>query len=235
MRKLLLLTLFITCSFAQVPAEKFLPHMAIHMNKGCQQNSSCTALIGKMNRELDKVLKMGNQSRLDSFQRRYGIPLSFWTLKEDDLNTVTFDSRCARHRKKDSKIYEGIRYIKKTSILLKDPSILMNIAISEDDIDSFYIMPRKALPNGISKGALHFTQEREGLFYYLNLSRQKIHASFNKLPEKEILETSCPLKLRESFAKRQKSANLYKSSFCKKIWNFDKQKYSTLIFGWSCL
>jgi hypothetical protein len=239
-----LATLSMTSSYAQSSQselkavqqpKKFLPHMAIHMNKGCQQNSTCSVEIGKLNIEWDNVLKSKSERQIKNFQKRYGVPMSFWTTQEKNPAMVTFDSRCSKHRKKDHKIYEGIMFVKSPSELTKKETILENYALREQG-SKFYTIPRKALPNGIINGALNFTQEREGQFYYLNSTPNRLEVSFNKPQfDKEIIETSCPEALRKTFISKLKNERLYQSTFCKNIWNYNKKKYERVIFGWSCL
>lgn len=215
--------------------KKFLPHMAIHMNKGCQQNSTCSVEIGKLNIEWDSVLKSKSERRIKLFQKSYGVPMSFWTTQEKNPSMVTFDSRCSKHRKKDHKIYEGIMFVKSPTDLTKKETILENYALREKG-SKFYTIPRKSLPNGIINGAMNFTQEREGFFYYLNSTPNSFNITFNKPSyEREIVETTCPTELRKTFISKLKNERLYQSTFCKNIWNYDENRYERVIFGWSCL
>jgi len=220
--------------FAEDSAQEFLPHMAIHMNKGCQQNSSCTPKIGTMNLQWDEVLKSQSQTQLNRFKNKYGLPISFWTTQENNKEMITFDSRCSKHRKKDHKIYEAIMFSKGPKHLLKNTQILPNLTIHENT-KKLYLIPRKTLPSGIKSSQLYFTQDKEGHFYYLKVGTSSFDASFKNIEQKEIIDTNCPEKLRELFISKISNPRLYQSTYCKKIWNHDSKKYERFIFGWSCL
>jgi len=216
---------------------KFLPHMAIHMNKGCQQNSSCTTEIGKVNLEWNEVLKSRKQSQLNKFQKKYGLPVSFWTTEKENKSMVTFDSRCSKHRVKDNEIYEAMMFIKSSQELLKNKNILPNIAIRQRDGKSYFV-PRKSLPILLKDDALVFNQDHEGAFYTLHVSSKKKNnykATFKTPTAVDIKESQCPKELREKFISKLTNQRQYQSTYCKDIWNQNTKSYERFIFGWSCL
>lgn len=221
--------------------------MAIHMNKGCQQNSSCTIELGKLNLEWNEALKSRKQSQLNKFQEKYGLPISFWTTEKENKTMVTFDSRCSKHRVKDKEIYEATMFIKSSNELLKNKKILPNLAIRERDGQSYFI-PRKSLPVLLKDNALVFNQDHEGAFYTLHVFSNKSHSKNNNEKKKnhylatfktptatDIREAQCPKELREKFISKLSNPRLYQSTFCKDIWNQNTKSYERFIFGWSCL
>ena len=224
-------TLLILLSFQYVLAQapkKFKPHMLIHEHLGCPQNSSCTKTMGTKYKKWTDSLTIRNTSSIERFTKNFGTPLRTWTRSANDTQVITYDSPCKNHRLKDSPIYEVITLHKNKM----NKGLIYNKAFAEDG--RTFLIPVKSIPSGIKNNSIHFLKEVNGTFYNLFLGPQGIGVNYNILADKEVLETKCPKALVSKFDQWIKPKNLFLGNYCKKVWDFDKNKYLTLLFGWSC-
>jgi hypothetical protein len=215
--------------FNVLAQQKFLPHMAIHMNEGCPSNSSCTKVLGGQLKTWKNALN--SHAGLIRYVKNFGIPFRTWSTSKESTEHITFDSSCSNHRG-ETKIYEAIIFAEGPKDLKNKKDIIPNETFLDDGRS--FIIPIKSMPAGVKGGKMYFFKETEGRFYNLTVDDKSFSTAKKGLPHKDIIEVKCPQNLIEKFKSQKYPAGLYRSPFCKKIWDFDKNKYITAVFGWSC-
>lgn len=220
---------------AQVVDENFKPHMVIHINKGCPQNSSCTKVMGELQQKWEEAIATKSQKNVRNFIKEHGAPLSLWTTEKESIDTITFDSRCKNHRKKDSIIYEALRFTKAPVNFRKSSNDLPNLAIIKKGKDhKVFVVPRKSLPLAINKDKLQYLQDVNGTYYTLSIGQESLDISFELPQSKEILSSKCPQSIIKKFESMNINKDLFQGVYCKEIWDLSKKAYVTMGFGWSC-
>ena len=242
-------------------AEDFKAHMIDHIHKGCPTNSSCSSKMGKLLNQWKNVLKLSVSKKngwigLERFKEKNGLPLEFWSsrVQKGEGEIVQWDSPCKNHNPETKLDKEGkalptafdpimismafMKNInKKEKELLSQGSYFFRKAFtlnSKNKITAFNI-PRNSLPQGIQKGRLLFSQQREGVYFSFTISPNGAIKLRPFLELKNPPQSSdCPKELNEEFAKQKLPKELYLGSYCQKIWNEQSRKYQPIIYGWSC-
>ena len=234
---LLMFSLFLSPNYLEAsPVEKRRERIQslLHINKGCPENSSCTKEMGQLYFQFTKALEKGGDS-LNKFTRKSGFPLRMWTKKKNSKKEITYDSKCFHHRKKKL-IYESIKFIKNHKDLNDEKDFLKHIYMSSDKT---YITSTNAIPSYTTNDTLiSYIEFNDKFFEVRSLANGSFEFQLKNVKTKSPRNITCPSSLVEKFKKSLESHSnfegVYKSHYCKEIYNLSQKKYITYITGWSC-
>lgn len=211
---------------------------------GCPLFSSCSKSTGEVNIKWKKVLhgKYKNKEKfinqIKTFKKRYGIPLDIWS-KSDSPNTgkvIFWNSKCSNHNIKDKYVFAGTVFIKKFGeITNKDHIVNLTYMLDSNNKIIKYKIPRALIPSFINGNKLSFIIESYSKYFNIEVDKR---GNIKVMPSESSLHlpinTSCPDVLIKKFTRKKNNINLYRSHFCKSVWDKKEKIYKTFIFGWSC-
>lgn len=214
-----------------------------HENKGCPENSICSAASGKAMKRWDKFLKSAQRHKdytrkLESYRQKHGLPITFLAKKEASIgiDPIFFNSRCAHHNPKDrpkSKVFKGIQFFKNDP---KSDSVLLGPArLYADEKPIDFGLPYEETPIMIKDKKLIVPRDHENIYYHLSIDQSgkwSVSRPASKLLSKAMQETediACP-----KDEKELPNQGLFLKTYCKKIWNADLEKAQTIKLAWAC-
>lgn len=219
----------------------FRPHMLGHIYKGCPSNSHCSAKAGSFMYQWDQSLSKstkGKLSKLISTSKTLGVPFDLWskskTIKNREI--ISWDSSCPKHLSPNPELRTAVTFVKSLKEIVKNEELILEpILILDDKKIVKLFKPRGSSPMFYTKNQLSFLMSSQGSYYGLrvnsNLSLKVTEVeSTPEYPRGE----SCPEVLVNEWKKLKLPANLFLKSECSRIWNKDKNKYVTAIYGWTC-
>ncbi len=196
---------------------------------GCPSNSRCDEATGKIYQSFSKILKNRDLVKINKFMKENGFPLRSWSKSELPPNTISFDSKCAQHRIKTQRIYETISFLKG-----KRKDLIYREILS---MKRSFIIQLGTQPLYITNNSITYLDEFDDQLFYLTIGA-KLKGRIQFRANKEYKENSsvvCPTELVQEWKiKYGIEPGLYKSYYCKDIWNAQTSKYETFIFGHSC-
>ncbi|MFZ8932731.1 MAG: hypothetical protein ACO20H_02070 [Bacteriovoracaceae bacterium] len=212
-----------------------------NLNNGCPLNSECSEKAGYLWNKWMLILELKDSkqkfAKLSQFVKQHGIPFKTWHLPTEKRNEdkILWDSHCKNHRSPQKDILLADIFLKN---LTTSKTTIYNQAYMIDNSGKLisFKTPRDYTPTLIKNKKLIFTMEEEGHYYSLHISdKDEFKVSKPIKSEQGIYEVRCPKGLIENFDKFEVPENLYTSKFCHSIWNADKNKFSTILMGWSCI
>lgn len=242
--KTILLIIFSTSLFSQNLTTKQIERLKVkkeityedlaHENPGCLENSACTEEMGALFGAFTKALESKNNvSNLKRFHSKFGLPLNHFT-RDTDEETVFFSSRCRQHNPKEGiKTVEAYRFLKKLENDDKHIFEKAELLNAKNEVEKTFTIPLRDTPYYIKNGKLIIMKEFEDFHYYLAI---KSNGSFEPIePKQSDLKTAfkysentqeCPInkELRADFI----------GSYCRKIYNFDKNQVQEIRIDWAC-
>jgi hypothetical protein len=230
-------------------AKEFQPHMLSHIYKGCPDNSECSKEMGQKRQKwisvlTDKKMRSNNhRAALDYVKKTIGLPLGFWYLPKAKLHKdiIFWQSPCSQHNTKANpiRIAEGLfqDFASIEDLKKKGEQIFFSKTYTLDannKINSYYL-PRGDTPLMVKNKELYFVREDEGSYYNMTINlKGKLDITKKFKPREYPSEVICPPNLLKHMKSKVKQLNLYRSYFCKAVWNKSNNKFQTFIFGWSC-
>lgn len=209
-----------------------------HSILGCPTNSICNKELGEKNLKWNIVLQSKKNkilTKMKTFNRSFGLPVKVWATKESPL-AIQWDSRCQNHRIPNPKILESVIFVKHLDELNKNRDFYTpKVLVLRNKKIIVYPTMANETPLFIKNNKLAFNREQSGNYFSMLVSKQgKITTSTpirtNNLPQ----EVACSKELVSAFKTVNRPEKLYKSHYCKALWNSKRKKYETVIFGWSC-
>lgn len=232
--KLMAILFYFQLVFAESPLD--------HINPGCPDESICSKETGIKASIWKENLRNYLQNHLSEKElnniltQKEAFPVNIWADAEaikSNLNLALWRSPCKQHQDKNNPIDIGEIYLKSIKNI---PHIIYSKIIYNNTKEIKAIaLPRGDAPIAIFNDHFYYTKDDDGLFYGLLISQNgELKISKTKSIKKYPREVSCPKEMSELFLKEAPSLNFYKGSFCKEIWNNDKNAYETILVGWSC-
>ena len=235
--------------FTPTKTGDFQPHMLSHIYKGCPDNSECSKEMGQKRQKWISVVSnkdiraSNHRAALAYFKKSFGLPLGFWYRPSKRLHKdiIFWQSPCQQHNSKIDpiRIAEGLfsDFMTIQDLKNKGQQVFFAKTYTEDNKGKYisYYLPRGDTPLMVKNKLLYFIREEEGHYYNMTINRKGELDIVKKFKPKEYpVEVSCPKKLLAHMIAQVKEKSLYKSYFCKAIWNKSKNKFQTFVFGWSC-
>ncbi|MCP4912078.1 MAG: hypothetical protein GY909_03075 [Oligoflexia bacterium] len=219
----------------------FQPHMLGHIYKGCPSNSHCSAKAGKLMHQWDQALansSTGKMKKLFTTTKSIGVPFDLWSKKKNVQNreVISWDSSCPKHLAPNPELRTAVTFVKNLKELVKNEDLVLEPILIQDEKKIIKLFkPRGSSPMFYKKNQLSFLMSSQGSYYGLrvnsNLSLQV--SQVESTPEYPRGE-SCPEILVKEWKKQDLPENLFLKYECSRIWNKDKKKYVTAIYGWTC-
>ena len=229
-----------------------------HEFKGCPENSDCDQVMGHLfTKWKDLIQKHKNSADLDkaaieieSFRRQFGIPIEFYTFEKSKkaFMPATHTSECKEHNPKTGeKIIRGTSFIRsidsRTAFVWRDQS-LIELPVKENLIPQpitvyfesgpqIYNIPINDQPLFIKNKELYILKEDDGFYYMLKISPKgewKISpfdmSNIGQFEDKKE-NIACP-------TSKEKPHHSFKNVFCKKIYDADTKKLTTVQMAQGC-
>jgi hypothetical protein len=210
---------------------------------GCPDNSFCTKETGLNRQKWLEILKKFDEKKINEkeanrlLQEKSGIPIPAWGQDEalKKINTILWDSPCKQHKIPTNKTFIAQTFLKK--MMPKNTALFhaQGVLLDESSSPVTLSVLRGDAPLMIMNDSLYYTQDDEGYFYGLLVSKQgnitlTSVQSIKNFPR----EISCTKEQIEIFTKIAPSPNFFQGYFCKEIWNTKTKNYQSIILGWSC-
>lgn len=252
----LILLLFSSALFAQVKEKKFSPHMIDHEFEGCPENSHCSQDMGKKRLKWVQLLnRLSAHKELDTiaaiqeFHQKEGLPIPMWGFPASlkDKRIISWNSSCPHHNLEVQEVFHAQMMIKsfneleehdlEDSALNEKLKILPNTIWLEEKNGEVveFRTPRGFLPSLMIDNKLYFTMEEKGVYYALLVDR---NGNFDVVPTETASvsgkEVPCSQALKEHYQKWPLRERLYQDSYCKAIWDKNRNTYQVIMIGWSC-
>jgi hypothetical protein len=216
--------------------------MAEHENLGCPSNAKCSKKTGLIRHQWIEIAKSKSKNKLSkmkSFSKSFGVPLSIWGLNKAESNPkyMIWDSPCKNHNLEEKPRVSLVDVFSKNLNKLESNSdviIPRGVLLNNGKTEVINLL-RSDAPILLSKDSVFYVRESEGTYYSIAIRRDG-HVTLLDTPslKKYPSEVSCPKELSEKFNSTVKLDNLYLGHFCKRIWNIDQNAYQTIALGWSC-
>ena len=223
-----------------------------HMIKGCPINSNCSELPGKerlnwlnLLRSLqDKDVRTKNL-HLKSFVATHGLYINFFSTNflQTDLQLILNSSNCQHH--KDTHLAGAflksfaknklsfIQNEKNFTFAYGQEIFLRPVHILKKGKVLNYSLPIYEQPLYHSSKGITYLKDEEGIFFYVTIPQEGTPSirSFDHQDEKWLNqeEVECPKELKENADQK-----VFKSSFCKTIYDLDEQRTVFMRIGHSC-
>lgn len=218
----------------------------------CPENSRCSSKGAEAFRAWSDSLNnkhMIDKKVLQHLEKRYGIPLNFWSTKKiiekekSDLSLLTWDSACPNHQKEGFEI--GISKIFITNFSppelkkLEQQGFITDLAIIKIAPKKFlsWKVPRGDTPLYLNKNGGLFISDLLGTYFYYRLTKTGIKIMSDDKKSHQIspaISINCPEDLKNKYHEELPDGTLFTSSFCKSIWDDDAKTYRAVIFSKAC-